>query len=210
MSGGDGFLSRWSRRKQAAADEPDELETATGDVAADAADEAEEGALREAEPAEELSEAEILEKYDLKDPDELASGDDFSGFMRSAIPEHLRRRALRTLWRTNPVLANLDGLNDYDGDWTGGSVPRGELKTAYRVGLGFVREVAEAAAKFESAADSPAEDGETELAEATRPIPEPEAPDVENDDEDDEDRGEVIENTGHSARRRMVFRVGEG
>ena len=43
------------------------------------------------------------------------------------------------------MLANLDGLNDYDGDWTGGSVPAGEqLKTAYKVGTGYLRKLVEA------------------------------------------------------------------
>ena len=37
-------------------------------------------------------------------------GDDFSGFMARNVPDHLRRRALRKLWVSNPVLANLDGL----------------------------------------------------------------------------------------------------
>ena len=30
------------------------------------------------------------------------------------MPEHLKQAALRKLWLSNPVFANLDGLNDYD------------------------------------------------------------------------------------------------
>ena len=211
MSGNDGFLSRWSRRKQSAAAEPDDPDTASEDVAANA----EEAALADTPADEELSDAEILEKYDLRDPDELGPGDDFSGFMRAAIPEHLRRRALRTLWRSNPVLANLDGLNDYDGDWTGGSVPAGQLKTAYRVGMGFVRDVAEAsgklddvAGKLESSVDSAGNDGEHEFDE--EPVPMPEAADAENVAGDDGETDENVENPRFSARKRMMFRVGEG
>jgi hypothetical protein len=215
MSGNDGFLSRWSRRKQSAAIEPDDPDAVPEDAAADGAGDAEEAALADTEADEELSDAEILEKYDLRDPDELGPGDDFSGFMRAAIPEHLRRRALRTLWRSNPVLANLDGLNDYDGDWTGGSVPAGQLKTAYRVGMGFVRDVAEASGKLddvagelESSVDSAGNDGEHELDE--EPLPMPEVADAENVAGDDGETDENVENPRLSARKRMMFRVGEG
>jgi hypothetical protein len=38
--------------------------------------------------------------------------------MKQAVPEELRRLALRKLWRSDPVLANVDGLNDYDLDYT--------------------------------------------------------------------------------------------
>lgn len=215
MSRNDGFLSRWSRRKQSAAAEPDDPDSVPEDVSADA----EEAALADTQADEELSDAEILEKYDLRDPDELGPGDDFSGFMRAAIPEHLRRRALRTLWRSNPVLANLDGLNDYDGDWTGGSVPAGQLKTAYRVGMGFVRNVAkdsgkldEVTGKLEPSADSTGNDGEHELEEEPVPVPVPEAAaaDVENVAGADGETDENIENPRHLARKRMMFRVEEG
>lgn len=210
MSGNDGFLSRWSRRKQAAAADPEEPDAISEDVAAEAAGDTEEAASAETEAVEELSDAEILEKFDLKDPDELGPGDDFSGFMRAAVPEHLRRRALRTLWRSNPVLANLDGLNDYDGDWSGGSVPAGQLKTAYSVGMGFVRNVAEAAGKLEPALDSAANDDDAETGEAPAPVPEAASADVENAVEDNDEPDENIENTRISVRKRMTFRPADG
>lgn len=210
MSGNDGFLSRWSRRKQAAAADPEEPDAISEDVAAEAAGDTEEAASAETEAVEELSDAEILEKFDLKDPDELGPGDDFSGFMRAAVPEHLRRRALRALWRSNPVLANLDGLNDYDGDWSGGSVPAGQLKTAYSVGMGFVRNVAEAAGKLEPALDSAANDDDAETGEAPAPVPEAASADVENAVEDNDEPDENIENTRISVRKRMTFRPADG
>lgn len=75
----------------------------------------------------------------------MGPGDDFRAFLQTAVPDHLRRRALRRLWVSNPVLANLDGLNDYDGDFTGGSVAQGMLKTAYQVGRGIVKQAADVA-----------------------------------------------------------------
>ncbi|MEX5727188.1 hypothetical protein Ga0609869_000541 [Rhodovulum iodosum] len=122
----DGFLARWSRAKRSGGEEP---ETEGAGPPAEATVPA---------PAEERSDAEILQELGLSDPDSLQPGDDFSAFLREAVPEHLRRRALRRLWRSNPVLANLDGLNDYDTDFTGDSVGPGLLQTAYKVGRGFV------------------------------------------------------------------------
>ena len=91
----------WSRRKAR--------------VAAEAAAEAEAQTARAAESAlAGRSDAEILAELDLPDPDTLVSGADAVRFMARAVPEHLRRRALRRLWRTNPVLANLDGLVDLE------------------------------------------------------------------------------------------------
>ena len=120
------FAKRWSKRKQAVAEE------------------ALEAPVVEEQPAEpEKTEAEILTELNLKDPDEMQAGDDFSGFMNSAIPERLRNRALRKLWASNPALANLDGLLDYGEDFTdaGGIVE--DIVTAYKVGKGYLNKLAD-------------------------------------------------------------------
>ena len=66
---------------------------------------------------EEKTDAELLEELDLPDPDTMEMGDDFSVFMSKTVPDRIRRRALRTLWRSNPVLANVDMLVDYGDDF---------------------------------------------------------------------------------------------
>ena len=73
---------------------------------------AEETAALQAEQAEKTDE-ELLLELDLPNPDDMKMGDDFSAFMSKAVPDRLRRRALRRLWLANPALANLDGLLDY-------------------------------------------------------------------------------------------------
>lgn len=206
MSENDGFLSRWSRRKQAATATPEEPEPVVEDISAAEFSEPDYADVPEAGGDEELSDLEIMEKYGLKDPDELGPGDDFAGFMRPVIPEHLRRRALRTLWRSNPVLANLDGLNDYDGDLTGGSVPAGQLKTVYKVGLGIVRNVMEASEQAkqrenESAVESSGTPDEASFDEsAASPA------DVEKADVSDQDSIEIAGNARIPMRKRMIFR----
>ncbi|MBO6950175.1 MAG: DUF3306 domain-containing protein [Rhodospirillales bacterium] len=51
---------------------------------------------------------------ELPDIDTLDKDSDYSMFMDARVPEELQRLALRKLWSTDPVYANLDGLNDYD------------------------------------------------------------------------------------------------
>ena len=68
----------------------------------------------------------------LPDPDTVVSGDDVAAFLARAVPRAIRNRALRSLWRSNPVLACVDGLNDYDGDFTGDELRGKALRTTSR------------------------------------------------------------------------------
>ena len=74
----------------------------------------------------------------MPDPDAIELGTDITGFMRKEIPELLRRKALRSLWKSNPVLAVLDGLNDYDEDFTDSAPGVKGAKTIYQVGKGLL------------------------------------------------------------------------
>lgn len=128
--------------------------------AAVAAEEAEHvRAVQQAKQAEEIAgkdDAEILADMGLPDPDHMEAGDDFVAFMSREVPEHLRKRALRTLWRSNPVLANVDGLNDYDDDFRVEMLGQAPFKTAYQVGKGMTAhldELARQARLREDAAD---------------------------------------------------------
>ncbi|MCY4541980.1 MAG: DUF3306 domain-containing protein [Rhodobacteraceae bacterium] len=118
----------WSRRKAAVRAEA-ESET----LRQREQEEAEERRRLEERPDEE-----ILAELNLPDPDTLEKGDDFSLFMKSAVPERIRRRALRRLWRSNPVLANLDGLVDYGEDYTDAATVVENLSTVYQVGKGML------------------------------------------------------------------------
>lgn len=125
----------WSRRKARVA-EADRAEVAARTELTEAEDHARIDALPDDEALAELN---------LPDPETLKMGDDFSVFMRRAVPDRLRRRALRQLWTSNPVLACVDGLNDYDDDYTVAEVCGADMKTAYQVGRGFVQKVLDAA-----------------------------------------------------------------
>lgn len=149
----------WSRRKEAVRQEEE---------AGKAQEQAELEARQRAE-LEEKSDEEILEELGLPDPDTLRKDDDFSAFLAKSVPERLRRRALRRLWVSNPVLANLDGLNDYEEDFTDAASAMDVVRTAYKVGRGFLVDEPEEKAQ-ETAQQVPVEeigemlDGESESA----------------------------------------------
>ncbi|MFP7673921.1 DUF3306 domain-containing protein [Marivita sp. S0852] len=160
----------WSRRKQAV--EAEALEEKRD--AADAENRAVQAEL------EEKPDQEVLEELGLPDPDTLEPGQDISGFMQKAVPERLRQRALRQLWKLNPALANLDGLCDYNDDFTNAATDAPGVATAYRVGKGLLKHIealeaeetrtrAEIAAKGldnpQNLSDLPSDDGDTEEAE---------------------------------------------
>ena len=142
----------WSRRKAQVQAE----EAATLAKAEQADIDAQEAALAE------KSDAEILTELDLPDPDTLTEGDDFKVFLTKAVPARIRTRALRCLWRVNPVLANLDGLIDYGQDFTDANTVVENMQTAYQVGKGMLKHVEEMARQAELVA---AESTETDAAE---------------------------------------------
>ncbi len=120
----EGFLTRWARRKA----EP-EAPAAPEEPAPPEAPESR-GALTEAERQA------LIES--LPDVESLDEGSDFSAFMQEGVPEALKRRALRRLWRLNPIFAQLDGLNDYDDDFTDAALVVEGMQTLFQVGKGMV------------------------------------------------------------------------
>jgi hypothetical protein len=110
----EGFLTRWSRRKRMT-----EAEAIATDPTIEPIEDPRAVAARDAAEAERLAEEEAnrlaAEAIDL---DTLGYGDDFSLFLKRGVPDALRRDALRRFFVSDPLLANLDGLNDYDQDFT--------------------------------------------------------------------------------------------
>ena len=150
----------WSRRKARVAEE-----TAAEVEAVEAAKLAEDYAA-----LEEKSDTQILEELGLPDPDTMAKGDDFSAFMAKAVPDRIRRRALRKLWVSNPALANLDGLLDYGEDFTDSAKVIENLQTAYQVGKGMLAHVEELARQAQQdREEGDAEDAAPVLTEAEIP-----------------------------------------
>ena len=134
----------WARRKAAVAEEERAAEVAGREAVA----------AEERRALEERPDEEVLAELELPDPDTMKQGDDFSAFMSDAVPERLRKRALRQLWRSNPVLANLDNLVDYGEDYTDAALVVENLQTAYQVGKGMLKHLEAMAEAAERAAEA--------------------------------------------------------
>lgn len=121
-----GFLQRWSNRKADARDgiDVDEAE-GIGVVAVDTPEE---------EPVAQLA------AEDLPDVEAMDADSDYTMFLGENVPQDLAKMALRKLWRSDPLLANIDGLNDYDEDFSKAGMVTEAVKTAYKVGKGFLTE----------------------------------------------------------------------
>jgi hypothetical protein len=124
---GEGFLSRWSRRKQGADADAKARDAARMAEQAPAAAPAAEPAapderLRDPETGEVIDEELVARLPQLQD---IAPGADLSAFMQRGVPEALRRQALRQLWLADPAIRDfvspaLDYAYDYN---TPGAAP---------------------------------------------------------------------------------------
>lgn len=115
------FLARWSRLKR---------RTRDGAVAPRAA--AAVPGLVPAEPAPEAPPAEAP-ALELPSIESLTKDSDYTVFLRPGVAEDLRNLALRKLYESDPVFANLDGLLEYGEDFGEPFRTAGVIATAYRV-----------------------------------------------------------------------------
>ena len=147
--------------ERAALPEQGEPQATTGEAASDGAD-----------PSEAPRVPSDWENFDFES---LHYGSDYTQFMKKGVPEAVRRRALRMLWQSNPVLANIDGLNDYDEDFTDAAMVVKAFSSSYKVGSGYLTE--------EERLASYSEEARTVGSDA----PDEEMPDADVDDADDMD-----------------------
>lgn len=116
---GEGFLSRWSRRKRA---EPREAEGAAPiePEAAAAPTQALEAPSEAPSALPPLTEEELAALPPVESIDEAT---DISGYLRTGVPAALKNAALRRFWSATPAVRDyLDPARDYAWDW---NVPGG-------------------------------------------------------------------------------------
>ena len=170
----NGFLSRWAKRK-ADAREMEERETALAPqpdpdgnpaTVTDGQPPAVNEDIRDVPPDDETRQR-WIEELEAIDIGTLTYDNDFTIFMKSWVPGPLRQRALRKLWTTNPTLAVLDGLNDYDLDYTDAAMQAGKVVSSYVPGRGYaaLEEVAEKLAEVIGDDDDEQGAGEDDLPE---------------------------------------------
>lgn len=151
-----GTLSRWSRRKAEAAAAVG-TETA-GESAAMPEDEAAVVEQQAAAAAGAAADTPPEGAPELPDLATLTADSDYTVFLAAGVAEETRREALRILWRSDPVLANLSGLNDYDDDYRAIGTVQQVVETVYKAGAGYLEQLAAAAdAETDDAAPPPAQ-----------------------------------------------------
>ena len=158
--GEGGVLSRWSARKNQIAkgeDVPDEVPAP--EIAEDAVIEDEEDAA--------LTDAELLKKYDLPDPEAVTEESGLEQFLNGkGLPGRVRQMALRRLWRLNPLFGVVDDMVEYGEDYTDAATVVEGMKTAYTVGKGYAKEVVEPEESEAMEDDAEAEAGDAEEGDA--------------------------------------------
>ncbi len=142
--GQDGFLSRWSRRKRGL-----EAESGPDDAIRPVVDE-NAGADEPDTPAENPELVANREAAEAVDLETLTYESDFTIFMKRGVPSALKNAALQKLWRSNPVLAVVDGLNDYDEDFRIAEGIAGQFQSAWKVGKGYADKAEEVTAEMEA------------------------------------------------------------
>jgi hypothetical protein len=163
MTASTGF---WTRRKAAVAAE-EQAEIAARDAAER---QAQEQALADRPDTELLAEAGMPE------PETLTTAEEVQDFLKTALPQRLKARALRRLWRLNPVLANLDGLVDYGEDYTDATRVIENMQTVYQVGKGMFDKFAEPDPEPEPEEEPLLAEAEEETEEEVAPEDEPDTP----------------------------------
>lgn len=151
----EGFLGRWSRRKLAQPMPPAEAQETAADASPDGT-----------RPGE----GESLRPEELPDIDSLGEDSDFTVFLKEGVPEALKRQALRRLWRSHPVFANLDGLAEYDEDYSQAATFVEGVKSVFRAGKGM-REDDEESGTADAAEPPATLEAESEAVDAAEPQP---------------------------------------
>ncbi|WP_108836119.1 DUF3306 domain-containing protein [Tateyamaria sp. Alg231-49] len=141
----------------------------------DALDHARVAEVEDAKLAE-RSDEEILAELDLLEPEALESPDQVREFLNSAVPQRLKTRALRRLWRLNPIFANLDGLVDYGEDFTDAAMVIENMQTVYQVGKGMLTAFVDDEEEDEEITDETSEDEDEKTQAPTLTDEEEEAP----------------------------------
>lgn len=110
MSGGEGFLGRWSRLKRDGEKAADAAPTSL--VVEPAAPDAAETPPVVAEPPE--AEFDVTTLPSIED---LTANSDFSQFLQKGVPEALKNAALRRMWTLDPILSAPDRFAEYAWDF---------------------------------------------------------------------------------------------
>jgi uncharacterized protein DUF3306 len=119
MNDPESFMTRWSRRKRAAAEDAEVSRPANAPDAAAASEGALESDCKPAAPSEHAgaSAAPPFDPATLPPIDSITAESDIRGFFAPGVPAELTRAALRRVWTADPKIRDFVGLADYDWDF---------------------------------------------------------------------------------------------
>ena len=135
----EGFISRWSKKKSNNKSDVNIL-TEKENVNKTTNLENDDEALVSSEIADEseydeLNDEELLEKFNLPNPENIKKEKGLDLFFKDGIPDRLRQIALRKVWKLNPIIRFADAeINDYHEDFTDAATVIEGMQTAYQVG----------------------------------------------------------------------------
>ena len=115
--GSETFYGRWSRRKRASRGPEVAPETVDAPAPLPGAGPAPASGAPGGAPEAPAEPARVLTDADMPDLDSLGEDGDYSPFLSPGVSEGLRTRALRKLFLSSQFNV-VDGLNDYDDDFT--------------------------------------------------------------------------------------------
>jgi Protein of unknown function (DUF3306) len=108
MNDPDNFFSRWSRRKQEAG-ERTETKEAAGNPPAEPVAKSEPGGVASAPKTAQLPK---LDVESLPPIESISAETDITAFMRTGVPEALKRAALRRAWSSDPAIRDFVEVNE--------------------------------------------------------------------------------------------------
>ena len=127
---GEGFVARWSRRKIEEKEPSNDTKIEVSKL--------EPSTPLETQSSQDVGDEGETNVDDLPDIETLNESSDYTPFMKDGVPEKLKRLALRKLWKSNPAFGFIDGLDDYDEDYSAIGIVAQEIFTNYKPGKGMV------------------------------------------------------------------------
>ena len=144
----ESFISRWSKKK---ASEKNNIISSDKGV-----DDDKELSVQNESPKQELettndeskydelNDDQLLEEFNLPNPDKIKKEKGLDLFFKDGIPDRLRQIALRRVWKLNPIIRFADAeINDYHEDFTDAATVVEGMQTAYKVGKGYLSDILE-------------------------------------------------------------------
>ena len=117
-----------------------------------------------------LTDDELLAKYELEDPETIEDEAKLDAFLEGKFPDRIRQMALRRMWRLNPMFRFADEMVEYGENYTDAATVIDGMTTAYEVGKGYLQKA------FDAVDEPPSEEApetqEVELASEPDDVPE--------------------------------------